>query len=108
MRSITTDGLRTWAEALRKGQEKQIVADFKKGVEFAADVLKSWADALDSLDVEEDAGSTACPMPAQQGPSPLEVALLIVGQGYSPKKAVAEAYELIDAVRAEEARRAGK
>jgi len=49
MNSITTDGLRTWAEALRKGQEKQIVPDFKRGVEFAADVLTNWAAELDEF-----------------------------------------------------------
>lgn len=52
-----------------------------------------------------------CPIPVQQEPSPLEVALrLMTGVSYNIRAidAAAIAFTLIDAVRAEEARRAGK
>lgn len=52
-----------------------------------------------------------CPMPAQQEPSALEVALRLIEAGKCPAvptQARAAAFALIDAVRAEEARRAGK
>lgn len=51
---------------------------------------------------------TVLPMLVQQEPSVLEMVLRLRVDGWSLTKAVSEAYELVDAVRAEEARRNGK